>query len=257
MAGGLGADTMIGGAGNDTYFVDNTLDVITEGTTEGLSDLVYSTATNYMLADNVENLVIWGAGLNGTGNDSANYIFGNAANNILTGGNGADVLSGGLGKDTYNLAETIAASDILYIATGDSLVGSYDVANNFALGTGNSTTGVDVLNLDTTLIAANVAAVDGTDSGIIQSHSINNGMINFSNTNNYSTPLTLTDANLTDIIGYLQANISGGNTVAFIDNGNTYVFQDGGVTDTLVELVGVTATSLSTTGSAAGSVWIM
>jgi hypothetical protein len=55
----------------------------------------------------------------------------------------------------------------------------------------------------------------------------------------------------------LQANISGSNTVAFVSEGNTFVFQDGGATDTLVELVGVTATSLSNTGLANGTVWIV
>ena len=51
----------------------------------------------------------------------------------------------------------------------------------------------------------------------------------------------------------------GKSTVAFVSEGNTFIFQDSGV-DTngnLVELVGVLATSLSTTGLAAGSVWIV
>ena len=46
------------------------------------------------------------------------------------------------------------------------------------------------------------------------------------------------------------------NTVAFVVSGNTFVFQDGGVTDTLVELVGVSASSINTTGLAANAVWI-
>ena len=33
--GGAGADTMIGGAGNDTYVVDNAGDVVTENANEG------------------------------------------------------------------------------------------------------------------------------------------------------------------------------------------------------------------------------
>jgi hypothetical protein len=37
----------------------------------------------------------------------------------------------------------------------------------------------------------------------------------------------------------------------------TFVFQDGGVSDTLVELVGVTAISVSITGLATNSVWIV
>ena len=99
----------------------------------------------------------------------------------------------------------------------------------------------------------------GTAANAISSHSIANGIISFDSLGAYDTPVAVTTAtNLANVLSYLQANITGGNTVAFIaDTNNTYVFQDGGVNDTLVELVGVTATSVSTTGSAAGSVWIV
>ena len=159
---------------------------------------------------------------------------------------------GGLGQDNYTLTETIAATDTVRIATGDS----YDKATGFALGTGTiSIVGVDKLDLASTLIATNAAAVDGVNSGTIFSHSINNGIISFDSVNNYTSPLTVT-TNLADVFGYLQANITGGNTVAFVAEGNTFVFQDGGVTDTLVELVGVSANSVNTTGLGVGSVWI-
>jgi len=45
---------MIGGAGNDTYVVDNTGDVVTENASEG-TDTVQSSVT-YILGANVENL---------------------------------------------------------------------------------------------------------------------------------------------------------------------------------------------------------
>ena len=70
--------------------------------------------------------------------------------------------------------------------------------------------------------------------------------------------LSASALNVADALTYVQANIIGGNTVAFIaDATNTYVFQDGGTTDTFVELVGVTATSVNTTGLGLGSVWII
>ncbi|MDD1606821.1 MAG: hypothetical protein LUP96_09050, partial [Methylococcaceae bacterium] len=229
---------------------------------EGM-DTVSSRAATYVLADNVENLILTGsAAINGTGNALNNQLTGNSADNIVTGGEGADILIGGLGKDTYNLTETTAATDTLSIATGDSLVSSYDVANNFKLGTGSSPTsvGVDRLDLSNVLIAANGTG-DGVDIGAganaISSHSITNGIISFDSLGVYDTPVAVTAAtNLANVLSYVEANITGGNTVAFVSEGNTFVFQDGGVTDTLVELVGVTAQSVSTTGSAAGSVWI-
>ncbi len=56
---------MIGGAGNDTYYVDNTDDVITEAASAG-TDTVYS-SVNYTLASYVENILLIGTeNINGT-----------------------------------------------------------------------------------------------------------------------------------------------------------------------------------------------
>jgi Ca2+-binding RTX toxin-like protein len=260
-----GEDLMVGRAGNDTYYVDNTGDVVKERAGEG-NDSVYSTLS-YSLTAHVENLILTGtAAINGTGNDADNVLTGNDANNTLrggegndslSGGNGADLLIGGLGHDDYNLSETTAATDTLRITKGDSLINSYDIANSFKLGTGTiSTTGVDKLDLDNTRIAANTAGFNGVDSGIIHSHNISNGIISFDDVDSYSDPLTITEANLANVFSYLQANITGRNTTAFVSEGNTFVFQDGGVTDTLVELVGITAQGVNASGLAVGSIWI-
>ncbi len=197
-----------------------------------------------------------------TGNDVFNTlagndtIFGLAGNDSITGGEGADNLTGGLGKDTYYLAEKVQSTDIVHIASGDSLVTSFDVVNGFHLGTGRSTIAVDQLDLASTTISANVAGKNGIDSGIIHSHRISAGIISFDDINNYTTPLAIHSNNLADVFAYLHANITGNNTVAFVSEDNTYVFQHGGTNDTLVELVGVAATSISTTGLGEGAIWI-
>src|SRR5262245_7752893 len=91
---------MIGGAGNDTYFVDNAGDRVFEKPGEG-TDAVFSTIS-YALSANVEALVLQGTGnLGGTGNPLANSIFGNSGDNTLDGGTGADVLTGNAGNDTF------------------------------------------------------------------------------------------------------------------------------------------------------------
>jgi len=87
---------MIGGAGNDTYVVDNTGDVVTENP-GGDTDTVQSSIT-YSLGANVENLTLTGtANINGTGNTNDNVITGNSGNNVLAGLGGADSLDGGAG----------------------------------------------------------------------------------------------------------------------------------------------------------------
>ncbi|MEZ0262025.1 MAG: RTX toxin, partial [Alphaproteobacteria bacterium] len=107
LDGGAGDDTLIGGLGNDTYIVDSSLDVITENSGEG-TDTVQSNAS-YTLGANLENLVLTGTALAGTGNTLANTITGNAEANTLNGGAGADTMTGGLGDDLYiaDSADTI------------------------------------------------------------------------------------------------------------------------------------------------------
>jgi trimeric autotransporter adhesin len=106
--GGIGADTMVGLGGSDSYFVDNAGDVATESGNAG-SDTVYSTV-NYTLSANIENLVIQGsADLQGYGNGLVNAIFGNTGSNLIDGGGGADSMTGGAGNDTYfvdNIADS-------------------------------------------------------------------------------------------------------------------------------------------------------
>ncbi len=95
----IDADSLVGGTGDDIYYVDSTADVVVEKAKEG-SDLVNSTIS-YTLGSNVEKLTLLGtANLNGTGNALDNLIVGNAGNNILTGNDGNDTLNGGAGNDT-------------------------------------------------------------------------------------------------------------------------------------------------------------
>ncbi len=100
LDGAGGADTLVGGAGDDTYIVGNALDVVVENANEG-SDFVQSSVT-YTLSANVENLILTGtAAIKGTGNENNNTLIGNGAANTLNGGAGADTLVGDAGNDTY------------------------------------------------------------------------------------------------------------------------------------------------------------
>jgi len=149
-------DTLVGGADNDTYFIDRfdrdtgVQDIITELAQEGTDTVVYggglgafAAELTYVLGDNLENLTLGenaippapAAQLNGIGNALANVITGNSANNSITGGGGADTLSGG----------PAAAADVdtfVYTNLADSLLANFDRITNFRAGAGNDRIGV-------------------------------------------------------------------------------------------------------------------
>ncbi|WP_447794270.1 M10 family metallopeptidase C-terminal domain-containing protein [Pseudomonas farris] len=114
LDGGLGTDTLIGGLGNDTYIVDNLGDILTETSTlAGEIDTVRS-SVDWTLGANLENLVLSGNAINGTGNELNNSLTGNTGANTLVGGIGADIMTGGDGVDTYyvdNVGDAVIETD--------------------------------------------------------------------------------------------------------------------------------------------------
>ncbi|UJW76881.1 calcium-binding protein [Rhizobium sp. SL42] len=91
---------MAGGVGNDSYYVDDIGDVVTELVSAG-TDTVFTTLAAYTLGAHVENLTFDGTGgFVGTGNTLANVLTGGAGDDILSGLDGNDRLSGGEGNDT-------------------------------------------------------------------------------------------------------------------------------------------------------------
>jgi Ca2+-binding RTX toxin-like protein len=123
LDGGIGNDTLIGGLGDDTYLVDVATDLVTELTGEG-SDTVRSQAS-YLLTANLENLLLLGAALTGTGNALDNQMTGNALDNTLDGGVGADSLTGGAGNDIYiidNAADVVTENNAEGTDTVRSLI---------------------------------------------------------------------------------------------------------------------------------------
>src|SRR5262249_57308693 len=99
-----------GGAGNDTYTVDDSKDVVSELAGDG-TDQVNSSA-DFNLGDFIENLTLTGTAFLGTGNALGNKITGNDDDNDLDGGDGNDTLTGNGGSDQLD-------GD----AGGDSMVG--------------------------------------------------------------------------------------------------------------------------------------
>jgi Ca2+-binding RTX toxin-like protein len=95
------SDTLRGGDGDDTYYINGAGDKVLELAGEGVDSIVASLSIG-KLADNVENLTLqyWSSAVNGTGNSLDNKIVGNEKNNVLTGGIGDDWLAGDRGNDT-------------------------------------------------------------------------------------------------------------------------------------------------------------
>ena len=121
LSGEAGTNTLTGGAGNDFYALEFSGSVIQELAGQG-TDTVLS-GVNHELADNVENLLLAGNAITGTGNALANAISGNgkdnklegdAGNDTLDGDAGADSMTGGAGNDVFIVDEE--GDDIVEIA---------------------------------------------------------------------------------------------------------------------------------------------
>jgi len=134
LNGGAGIDTLSGGDGNDAYVIETIGDLIIEtnaNAASGGTDRVVTSLANTTLTDNVENLFLVGAAINGTGNTLNNIIAGNAGANVLdgAGGNdslvgaaGNDTLTGGLGADVFRFDFALNAATNRDLITDFSLV---------------------------------------------------------------------------------------------------------------------------------------
>ncbi len=116
---GDGADTLIGGAGHDRYYVNGVGDVVVEATGEG-TDTVYTSGDFVQNAAAVEYVYVTATtGVSVTGNTTLTRY---------TSGAGADTLAGGAGNDIYYLN---GADDVVIEAAGagtDSVYTSADFA---------------------------------------------------------------------------------------------------------------------------------
>ena len=104
--GGLG-DTMVGGQGDDYYYVYYPHETIIENAGEGVDNVIAT--VNYVLPDNVENLQLFGS----------KYGIGNSLDNILVGnGNALQLLDGRGGNDVLIAS---AKADIFVMEQGGGI----------------------------------------------------------------------------------------------------------------------------------------
>ena len=101
LRGNANINILNGGTGDDTYYVQNTGDRVSEAANAG-TDTVHSTVSFSLAGTQIENLILDGsAAARATGSDGANQIVGNAGANRIEGGKGSDVLVGSGGSDTF------------------------------------------------------------------------------------------------------------------------------------------------------------
>jgi Ca2+-binding RTX toxin-like protein len=112
------ADTLIGGAGNDTYVIRDFSDTVVEVADQG-SDTIETTINSIALSDfritNVENLTFVGSGSSTlAGNELANFISGGSGADTIF-GEEDDTLAGGRGDDWFKVLD---ASVVLVEGSG-------------------------------------------------------------------------------------------------------------------------------------------
>jgi serralysin len=111
LRGGSGAaNTLLGGDGDDLYFVTAAGDTIIELSNQG-TDTIQTVLSTFTMRDNTEILQFVGVGnFSGVGSAGANtmiagvgadFLNGNDGADILIGGSGADLLIGGSGADQF------------------------------------------------------------------------------------------------------------------------------------------------------------
>jgi len=171
LNGGLGADIMMGGTGDDTYVVDNAGDVVDEtggdGTDTVQASISFSLSDAAHAKGQIENLTLTGStALAGTGNSLGNVITGNALDNTLignggddtlNGGVGADIMIGGGGNDTYIVDN---AGDVVD-ETGGSGIDTVQASITFSL-----SDGVHAKGAIENLILTGSAAINGTGNAL-------------------------------------------------------------------------------------------
>jgi Ca2+-binding RTX toxin-like protein len=149
LNGGRGWDVLDGDAGNDTYWIDQPGDRLSEAGNAGQDTVIAS--ISHALAANFETLTLAEAAgnLDGIGNALANTLTGNAGSNSLDGGagddalaglGGDDVLLGGAGNDSLagglgqDLLTGGAGNDHFLFDTPAGIGGNADVISDFTKG---------------------------------------------------------------------------------------------------------------------------
>ena len=194
-----GNDTLVGGAGNDTYRfnADTALgtDTITELSTGGTGDLLdfsttqstavtvnLATATVQVVNTNL-SLVLGGTNLleHVTGGGQGDSLTGNTLANILIGGPGNDVLTGGTGNDTYRFdADAPLGSDTLVetVTSGGTELLDFSLTTTLAVNVDLTVNTSQVINANLNLTLGNAGLFENVTGGSLNDLLVGNALAN-------------------------------------------------------------------------------
>ena len=230
LVAGSGLTTLVGGAGNDTFTVNNAGDVVQAQAT---ASNTIETSVSYTASANVQTLTgTGGAAIALTGNGLADTITSNSGDDTLVAGTGLETLVGGSGGDTFvvdNTGDVVTAQASTNNTIQTSV--SYTAASNVQILTG---TGSGAIALTGNALGDVITANAGNDT--LTGGAGNDTLIGGSGTNTLDGK-------------------GGNNTyeVALTGTSNTLIYDTGAVglaaanqpQDTLVLPAGVTASNLT------------
>lgn len=209
----VGADTMEGSAGDDSYIVDNQGDIVIENPYQGI-DTIYTTVS-YTLPNEVENIQAvqptGSSGLSIIGNSKDNILDSSSQNNI------SDTLRGLAGNDTYivDANDQVIEGNIVTNTTTTTT----DYTDSGGVDTIIATATVDI----SPLITAN-SQQSNTPVGVTQDKILGAA---------YIEKVFLTGTSTANILGNAKDNsLSGNDAVNSIVGGTGNDTLDGGVEST-------------------------
>ena len=119
---GKGGDRLIGGAGDDTFYLQDTTSRPVEQAGGGNDMIVAWRSIDLANYQNIENLKIDGDGIYGAGDARDNVIYAGSGAEQLYGGAGQDVLVGGSGQDTFIVVKGEGSDSIYGFKTASDVI---------------------------------------------------------------------------------------------------------------------------------------
>lgn len=172
LNGNSGADRMIGERGDDSYVVNETGDIVDEGS-NGLGDddilsFISLSLSGPQVRGSVENLRLASgtAPVNAAGNELDNVLTGNRAKNDLMGLGGDDTLTGSAGADTFVFNAALnAATNVDTITDFSVLFDTIRLENAFMQGLNTGTLKASAFRIGASAADASDRIVYNDDTG--------------------------------------------------------------------------------------------